>query len=214
MSLSIRLKKARMKKHLTQQQLAAQVGIKQQAVQRIEAGKVKSTSYVVQLAQALDVSPDWLALGPSDEPLTRDTIDETSQAYDTSVQLIPLLDWSQLASRQQLLNNTESLPKVPSYFRVSHQAFALILKDDSMTRSDGNKHSFLRNDVIVVDPLKAPVDGGYVLATTPTYAFRRFYTDGAGGYLKALNHKYQAVVLGGDKKIIGVVVERITGLIK
>tara|TARA_R110000868_G_scaffold392875_1_gene663692 strand:+ start:8510 stop:9172 length:663 start_codon:yes stop_codon:yes gene_type:complete len=211
MSLSTRLKKARMRKHMTQQQLASQVGIKQQAVQRIEAGKVKSTSYVVQIAHALDVSPDWLALGPGDEPVTRHLVAEENADHTAEPGQVPLIEWHQLHDVPHARDNART--KVPTCIPVSSKAFALRVNDDSMVCSDGNKTSLHRNDILIIDPSKSASDNNFVLARIPQTAIRQFVSDDNGGYLKALNHKYESVTCDFEHKAIGVVTERITQLV-
>lgn len=66
MSISLRLKKRRLELGLTQQQLAVQAGIKQQTVQRIEAGTSNHPRHLLEISAALNCSPHWLLNGVSD----------------------------------------------------------------------------------------------------------------------------------------------------
>ncbi|CQJ12410.1 transcriptional repressor DicA [Yersinia mollaretii] len=61
MELAERLKKARKAAKLTQVQLGERAGVTQAAIQKIEAGKVEKTGYLVALANALNVDPQWLS---------------------------------------------------------------------------------------------------------------------------------------------------------
>ncbi len=211
MSLATRLKKARLKKKMTQQQLASEIGIKQQAVQRIEAGKVKSTSYIVQIAHALDVSPDWLALGPEDEPVARDhSIEETTAHYSGNVATVPLLNWNEIDRANALIADPSMKhQKVPCLMSVSPRAFAVRVQDDSMLSSDGHKINFHRDDILIVDPAKQVKDRSYVIAKTPHIILRQYVADENGAYLKALNPKYESITCQ-DHQLLGVVLERIT----
>lgn len=63
MTIAERLKAARKAKQLTQAGLAAKSGVVQQTIAKLETGKFKATRHLVELAAALDVSPEWLATG-------------------------------------------------------------------------------------------------------------------------------------------------------
>lgn len=58
-----RVKRRRRELELTQKQLAGRCGVKQQNIQQVESGVVRSPSYILDLAKALGVSADWLVHG-------------------------------------------------------------------------------------------------------------------------------------------------------
>ena len=62
-TLSQRLRYAREQAGLSQSALARQVGMRPQAIQLIEAGRVRQPRNLVQIAAALNVNPLWLANG-------------------------------------------------------------------------------------------------------------------------------------------------------
>lgn len=63
MTLGERLKAARRYANLdTQEQLAKKSGVSQQTISKIERGLVDSSGYVVHLAKACGVRPEWLAM--------------------------------------------------------------------------------------------------------------------------------------------------------
>lgn len=69
--LSAQFKKVRLEKGLTQKQVAAALGITEQAYQRYEYGKtVPSALVLISLADYFDVSLDYL-VGRSDDPERR-----------------------------------------------------------------------------------------------------------------------------------------------
>lgn len=69
--LSAQFKKVRLEKGLTQKQVAAALGITEQAYQRYEYGKtVPSALVLIALADYFDVSLDYL-VGRSDDPARR-----------------------------------------------------------------------------------------------------------------------------------------------
>lgn len=65
-----RVARLRHAKGWTQKELAKAAGVKQQNIQQIEAGKVRSPRFLLSLAEALGVRPHWLmtGLGSPDYP--------------------------------------------------------------------------------------------------------------------------------------------------
>ena len=212
MTLGERLKKARTKKNLTQAELANAVGIKQQAVQRIESGKVKSTGYIVQLARVLTITPEWLALGEETHSLS---ISESSATYHVSGKAsgVPVLQWDDVKLVDQLplkIAPTKSLAVMGAV-----KCFALQVKDNSMTSSHTGELSFQKNDYIVIDAGKQPKTNDFVIAKFPDsaqLAFRQFVNEEKGTALKALNTHYSMTRLTPTIKICGVVISRYTEL--
>lgn len=205
MTLSIRLKQARHKKKLTQADLAAAIGVKQQAIQRIEAGKVKTSSYIVQMAKVLGVPAEWLAMG--------------STACETPIvnapatnQLLPVITWSELNNLTEAL--TESSETVPAIAKVGPKSFATYVPDESMHSSDGAKLGFHRNDLLLVDGSRNPNDGDFVIAKRQgQILFRQYVNDGTGAYLRALSSQYESLSCNETTKIYGVVVNRVTSFL-
>ena len=63
-----RLRIARERNRLTQQQLGMLMGVDQQRIQKLETGVTKTykEGFVIDVAKKLGVSPAWLALGEED----------------------------------------------------------------------------------------------------------------------------------------------------
>jgi transcriptional regulator with XRE-family HTH domain len=80
MTLGERLKTAREFAGLTQKDLEQKSGVLQQMISKIENGKQETSAYVVQLAVACGVRPEWLALGQG-EMVTAE-IDKSTMTYD------------------------------------------------------------------------------------------------------------------------------------
>lgn len=208
MTLAIRLKQAREKKKLSQEALASRVGIKQQAVQRIEVGKVKSTGYVVQLARALSVTPDWLALG--EEPMSPHLqIAETRASYSVAqTSQAPLLSLQHIDEMQHLPLKNWHGAVLPVLNLESDQCFALQIKDNSMSSGSVDVVSFSKNDYIIADANRQPVHNDFVIAKLPDSgqaAFRRYVVENNQIHLKPLNPQYAPVVMRPEVKICGVV---------
>lgn len=78
-TLAQRLRYCRERAGHSQSALARAVGIKPQAVQLIEAGRVEKPRNLLALATALDVNPNWLLTG--DGPMSPVAINETPARY-------------------------------------------------------------------------------------------------------------------------------------
>ena len=211
MNLGIRLKQARLKKKLTQEELAETVGIKQQAVQRIEAGKVRSTSYVVQLAKALNVTSEWLALGEGNDAETLDDEQLTMTSSRTLSGNAPLLEWDDINIISCSPADSETEKTIPIFNTSNGQCFALEIRDNSMMSTDGGQTSFLRGDLIIADALAQPHQSDFVLAKLPDSShvtFRQYVSDDTGAHLKPLNSQYSTVRVNPEVKICGVIIAR------
>lgn len=86
MELAERLKKARKAAKLTQVQLGERAGVTQAAIQKIEAGKVEKTGYLVALANALNVDPQWLSGEATNQ-------DSNSKPYRSDSSIPPESEW-------------------------------------------------------------------------------------------------------------------------
>ncbi len=62
-TLAQRLKSARQNAGLTQNELGKTVGISQAAIQKIETGRALTSTKLIEIAKALNVSPEWLSTG-------------------------------------------------------------------------------------------------------------------------------------------------------
>lgn len=214
-TLAIRLKSAREKKRLSQEALASRVGIKQQAIQRIEVGKVKSTGYVVQLARALGVTPDWLALG--EEPLAANSGVAEARANYSMAQTsqAPLLSWQDIEDMENLPNKQWIGTYLPVLNLESDQCFALQVKDNSMSSGMVDTISFTKNDYIIAQVNRKPEKNDFVIAKLPDSAlaaFRRYVIENGQTFLKPLNPQYATIAMKPEIKICGVVCLRYTML--
>ncbi|WP_407084627.1 helix-turn-helix domain-containing protein [Pluralibacter gergoviae] len=70
-TISQRIKKKREELHLSQAQLAALAGMRQQSLQAIEAGLTKRPRFLIELAEALNCEPQWLLYGESQDSGSR-----------------------------------------------------------------------------------------------------------------------------------------------
>ena len=108
---------------LTQLELAKRVGVSQQAIQQLEDGVIKRPRYMVELALALGVSPEWLLNGlglknPNSKPRVKFQQKPTNELKWTGCKLSPIslsCDWQY---RQKYTKNYQSNhPKTPMWRR-------------------------------------------------------------------------------------------------
>lgn len=90
-TLAARLRTARKLKGLSQKALGESVGISQAAIQKIEAGKAKETTKLLDLALALAVRPEWLSSGAG--PMQSDI----SKSIQTKANVPPESEWGSVS---------------------------------------------------------------------------------------------------------------------
>lgn len=212
-TLGSRLKKARSRKNLTQEKLAEIIGIKQQAIQRIEAGKVQNTCYSVQIAVALDVTPEWLILGHGN-PTDRNPINLAQEKAVLEAQPtgVPLLDWDDLDGMIEPSIIKESKKRFPTIHTSETNCYALEVRDNSMQGSQPYPVQFSKGDVLIVKAKAKPKSGDVVVArigTSPHACFRVYSLEGDNTpELKAINPQYSTIKVTPDIRICGVVYTR------
>lgn len=176
--LKDRLIEARLEAGLSQEELAKLAGLKNQSnVGNIENGHRKSTSYVVQLAHALNVEPLWLATGKG--PKRRH--DDQSNAIDlqkNKLEIQESCDYStiphfaitaSLGTGIDLIDTEDVIEKMTLKNEwLSKNVFASKIKNLAVISGKGNSMSPTINDgdLVLVDcgVRSANVDGIYVLS--------------------------------------------------
>ncbi len=104
MSFGARLKQARDRAGLTQQELQVSSGVSQKTISKIERGDQMVSTATVQLAQACGVRPEWLAAG--EEPVlpgAAHTLQQNRSVYATlSEDAIEIAkQWQNLPKKQR-----------------------------------------------------------------------------------------------------------------
>ncbi len=90
-TLADRVRAARLEAGLSQAELADRIGKKQQTIGKIEKGLTLNPKFLVEIADALNVSPHWLkGLSPDKTPqVSRERIeDELKSVPDENLQMI------------------------------------------------------------------------------------------------------------------------------
>lgn len=204
-----RIKAARKKARLTQEQLAQAIGISQGSLSEME-NKGMSSTYTVQIAQACGVDATWLATGQGGIAGQLQNV--------TPVELrakVPVIGWVQAGAFQGVEDvfhpgEADEFADVREA-AVSGNAFALRVEGDSMLSPYPGERSFPPGMILIVDPNKTAGAGDYVIAkdvVTQQATFKKLAYDGGRWFLKPLNPSYPTVEIDDPAlRIIGKVVE-------
>ncbi len=209
-----RIKQLRKQHKLTQNDVAAFIG-----VQRVSVSKWESQSdvfntpkgeHLFKLAQILETSVEYILYGRTKyHPSTQhQPILSVQENTGLTVNKIPVIDWDDIGNinkskSQKIYTNQVVFSHLPN----TNQSFALTVIGDSMVSTTG-PHSFPDGVLIVFDPA-LPVtlsDGIFIIAQiNQDMMFRQVKFDGLKPYLHALNPQYPKVF--EPFKVIGKVTE-------
>ncbi|MTI12394.1 helix-turn-helix domain-containing protein [Sansalvadorimonas verongulae] len=175
--LKDRLKYARTLRGLSQKQLAKTIPTSQSTVHDLESGRIKTSSYLVRLADVLDVDVRWLIDGlgsPAAEGVK--ILNQGSP--------LPMYDWKGLAdyttSRTEHLGAIDVAYKCP----VPHSDNAFCLPVTSLQAMD----RFRVGEIIFVDPACRYNNSDFTVALVCGQCeLRQLVTDGTHTYLKSDN---------------------------
>lgn len=202
-TLAARVKHARLRLELTQQELANVSGLKQSDISKIERGQILRTTAVPALARALRCNPHWLDTG--DGRAEWDNQNNTAAAPSLRGE-VPLISWVQAGQWGEIVDNFQpgdAEEWIATTARVGRNAFALRIVGDSMAPKipDGS--------IVIFDPAKHYQHASLVLAKRTgdqVATFKQLWYDGATPYLKPLNDRYPMLEMPQDSRIIAVAV--------
>lgn len=210
MNIAERVKLKRTELGMTQSQLAIQVGISQQSLQKIEDNRTLHPRKLLELASALRCTPEWLQYGIVDSDGSSDS-NVTSAPYSIPSRKLPLIshvqagEWSEAIDFRTLGDDIDWQESPSS---ASDTAFWLKVVGDSMTAQVGP--SIPEGHLILVDPTVQADNGSLVVAKlegTDEVTFKKLIVDAGQKYLKPLNPNYRPLEINGNCRIIGVVTE-------
>ncbi|MBR7887919.1 helix-turn-helix domain-containing protein [Marinomonas sp. A79] len=209
MKIAERIKQQRHKLGLTQVELASRVGISQQSLQKIEDGQTRNPRRILELAIALDCSPEWLMHGKGKE------VREQPFGYDGDVASDhihnagkrPILTYQQAALWPDKYHTPTNVTWVSTYFDASQDAFWLLVKNNSMTSQSGS--SIPEGYLVLVEPSQTAQNGDVVvvkLAEHQDVIIKKMVVEGDNCYLCSFNTDYTQIKANDSMTIIGVVI--------
>ncbi|THD42795.1 LexA family transcriptional regulator [Enterobacteriaceae bacterium ML5] len=204
MNIGDRVKAKRLEMGLSQDELATRSKTTQQSIVNVEIGKTKSPRNLLDLAKALNVSPEYLKDGVEAGNVSYVGIKENKGQY-------PLVSWVSAGCWLEAVEpyRKDEIDVWPeTTVDASDNSFWLRVKGDSMTSPVG--FTVPEGMIILVDPEREPASGKLVVAKLENEneaTFKQYMIDAGRCYLKALNPHHPPTIVNGNCKIIGVVVD-------
>lgn len=204
MNIGERVKAKRLQMGLSQEELAVRSKTTQQSIVNVETGKTKSPRNLLDLAKALNVSPEYLKDGGESGNVSYIGVKESKGQY-------PLVSWVSAGCWLEAVEpyRKDEIDVWPeTTVDASDNSFWLRVKGDSMTSPVG--FTVPEGMIILVDPEREPVSGKLVVAKLENEneaTFKQYMIDAGRCYLKALNPHHPPTIVNGNCKIIGVVVD-------
>lgn len=204
MNIGDRVKIKRLEMGLSQEELAIKSGTTQQSIVNVETGKTKSPRNLLDLAKALNVSPEYLKYGGDGSNVSYVGVKESKNHY-------PLVSWVSAGCWLEAIEpyRKDDIDEWPeTTVDASGGSFWLRVKGDSMTSPVG--FTVPEGMIILVDPEKDAVNGNLVVAKLENdneATFKQYMVDAGRKYLKALNPHHPPTIINGNCRIVGVVVD-------
>jgi transcriptional regulator with XRE-family HTH domain len=197
------LRRLLFKQDLTPTELARQIGIPQQTIQRIVKNKIKRPH-----AKTLSAIADFFKIDISE--LTGDAqnlfLSKEEQVAKPEGLVIPVYEWPQLESvyQKKQVEPSSRIFAMPTY---SSEAYGAVMSDSSMSPY------FAKDTILIIEPNQQPKDRVFVLVylhQSKKIIFRQLLSDGENYFLKALSAdlaSFPIRKLEESDNVMGVLVE-------
>lgn len=202
MDIANRVREQRKALSLTQYQLAEQVGVAQNSIQKLESGETKNPRNIEALARALKCTPEYLRFGIGDSK----NINSNVSAGPSIKATAPLISWVQAGAWSEISEiKAYDAERYMCPVNCSDLTFVLKVQGVSM------EPKFYEGDLIFVDPEAECIHGSYVVARLDDdnqATFKQLIIEGGHKFLKAANPNWpeQLIPINGNCTLVGKVV--------
>ncbi|WP_075780055.1 LexA family transcriptional regulator [Marinitoga sp. 1137] len=201
-----RLKMIRKNKGITIEKLAQMVGVSHSTISRIESGQEPRAINLAKIAEALEVSLDYL-MGLRTLEDVKDAEKVTIEDMQFNLKKIPILGEISAGNGIDPIENIIDVIYIPEKRNVD---FALMVRGDSMLPK------FKPGDLALV--VKTPVlengEIGIIAINSDQAVIKKYYNYGDKIQLVSLNPEYEPIIISGEEMddihIFGKVVGKIS----
>lgn len=209
---------------LKQQALATASGVAQQTISKIERDIIIKSTYLFDLAYALNIHPEWVFFGkgkpfnPIEEKdkelLEWEVIERQELRHiekSPKVVTLPVIQWEELntwlsTEHADLQLGDEPMIKLNEQVLTSQDSALIPVTDDGMVDFENPVNSIYPGSKIMIDFKKEATKGSIVLLKTdnPTAFFlRQYLPDGSQVNLRPYNPAYHTFPLNDTITILG-----------
>ncbi len=176
-SLGDRLKSVRRERRMSQAALAKAVGSRQSSINDIESGRNKTSTYLLKIANVLNVDPNWLETGVGE--IRGVGVEIVNQGA-----ALPLYDW--IGVVDVALDESKERAVIDTLYRcpVKHS------KDAYTISVEKNMDGFNAGSVLFIDPAGQYKNGDFVVVVFPESRMadlRMLVSDGMNTFIKSLD---------------------------
>ncbi|WP_210507513.1 XRE family transcriptional regulator [Pantoea ananatis] len=197
-TLSERLKQAMKLRGMSQASLAEAAGLSQPSVWKITSGKSQTSKKILEIANALDVKPDWLMTGAGEMLSEGSRFSQKEENKQDDDRLIPY-EGINVVRIWDENGPTDTYTAVPDLVNTSNvRAYRL--------KHDSGYPEFPVGSLVVIDTIEQPSTRDFVLANVKGTISVYRYSIGAGGTLLDSDTRVEPIALNGEVKIIGLIV--------
>jgi transcriptional regulator with XRE-family HTH domain len=218
-NFAYRVKSLREKLGISQHQLAEKIGLSLQQISKIESRKVSRSAHILELANALGVSPDWLLFGRERYGAyilagAKQKFIESPPNHPLIASYAPVVDWQEAGASIKKADDVKDLDNrqmIPLMGGASFSSFALIMQGDSMEARQYGVDSFREGEYLLFDPESSPTPNSYVLArdkNSKSAIFRKLIYDCGSSILSPHNSKYPIMPITAKITICAVLIAK------
>ncbi|WP_456309804.1 helix-turn-helix domain-containing protein [Serratia proteamaculans] len=200
-NLAERLQMAMDARGHTQVSLAEAAGVSQPSIWKIVTGKTQSTKRIVEIANALNVRPEWLLSGTGE--MDAQTVSNSVYSHDKSERDTALLEPD---DKHRFINVWDESGITSDVSLVPQQAKYKNARAYRLKHPSGFSE-IPQGSIIIVDTDEKPGNEDYVFVDiNGTQSIYKFKSGGALGYLDSGDARIPLLPITEETNIVGVVV--------